>query len=291
MRRIILKSKLCIGDHLVMEMALRSLHIQFPKQYITAIDIPQKELFNNHPLISGSNTGDIIEMHYTQVNRSNQVANSFADGYCIYLGEQLGIDLKLQTNKPNVYLTDLEKKKYKELGKYWIIVCGGKMDYTAKHLPQGYLQKIVDHFIGDISFVQPIKKEHMHYPLKNVRTISNMNTRDLLSLVFNCEGVICPVTSFQHIAGALEKKCICIGGGREPASWVQQYQYQHYLHSIGTLSCCKKGCWKSRVVKLGDNNKQDDSLCEKPVFLDEQWVPTCLARIKPEEIISLINRI
>ena len=52
MKRIILKSKLCLGDHLVMEMALRSLHIQCPKEFITAVDIPQKDLFNNHPLIS-----------------------------------------------------------------------------------------------------------------------------------------------------------------------------------------------------------------------------------------------
>jgi ADP-heptose:LPS heptosyltransferase len=275
-----------------MEMALHSLHMQFPKQYITAIDIPQKDLFDFHPLISRSNSGDVIEMQYPLVHKSNQIANSFVAGYIDYLGQKLDIPLKLQVNKPHLYLNEEEKKKYKELGKYWVAVCGGKSDYITKILPHGHLQDVVNHFIGKIQFVQPIKKEHIHYPLKNVKVISKLSTRDLLSLIYNSEGVVCPVTAHQHIAAAFDKPCICIGGGREPVSWVMQYKFQYYLHSVGTLSCCKdKGCWKSRVIKINDNQKHDNSLCEFPTFYDDQWVSKCLTQIKPIEIISLMERI
>ena len=118
MRRLVLKSNLCFGDHCVMEMSLHSLHLQFPKEYITAVDIGQKDLFNNHPFISKSITGDVIEMHYNLVHKSNQIANSFADGYVNHLAEALDIPLKLQVNRPHLYLNETEKKKYKEFGKY-----------------------------------------------------------------------------------------------------------------------------------------------------------------------------
>ncbi len=291
LERITIKSGLSLGDHIVMLMAIESLHIQFPKQYITATDIPQKDLYNNHPAISKSKVGDVIEMHYPLVHKSNQISNNFADGYCDYLGGQLGIPLKLQVNHAHLYLSEQEKNKYKGQ-KYWVIVCGGKNDFTAKHLSQGILQEVVDHFIGRINFVQPVKMEHTHYPLQNVKMLSKLGIRDLLSLIYNCEGVICPVTAHQHIAGVFSKPCICIGGGREPVSWVQPYPAQHYIHSLGTLSCCKeKACWKSRVIKLEDGDKQDNSLCEKPVFYKDQWIPTCLARIKAKEITSVIERI
>jgi ADP-heptose:LPS heptosyltransferase len=292
MERITFKSELALGDHIVLLQVIESLHIQFPKKYITGLQIPQKELWRNHPAISAiSKEARIITTHYPLVQKSNQIANTFADAYANYIGEQLNIPLTIQNNHANLYLTDAEKKKYKNIGKYWVVVCGGKADFTAKHLPRGHLQKVVDHWVGRITFVQPIKLEHIHYPLENVWKISDLNTRDLLSLVYNCEGVICPVTCFQHLAGAFGKPCICIGGGREPSTYIQPYPKQTYLHTVGMLSCCKeKACWKSRVVKLNDGREQDQSLCDKPIYFADQHIPACLGRITGDEIINIMER-
>lgn len=295
MERIKLISDLSLGDHVVMLAAIESLHLQYPKQYITGVKIPQMELYKGHPAISPGPNGKDIKLHYPDVHKSNQVANSFLDGYCHYLGKELGVELQPQVNHSHLYLDEKEKKKFSG-EKYWIVVSSHKMDFTTKCLSQKYLQEVVDHFIGKVKFVQPVKendKNTINYPLNNVRIISKLNVRDMMSLVYNCEGVICQVTSWHHLAGSFEKPCICIGGNREPSSWVMQYPNQHYLHSAGCkLKCClQKSCWKSRVIKLNNGSQQDMSLCENPCFYDNQWLASCILQIRPSTIIDTLERL
>ena len=59
-----------------------------------------------------------------------------------------------------------------------------------------------------------------------------------------------------------------------------------YVHTCGMLPCCDYGgCWKSRVVKLGDEEKHDESLCEYPITLpDGQIIPKCMSMITAEDI-------
>jgi hypothetical protein len=289
LKKIILKSGLCIGDHLIMGMAIQSLHYQLPKEYETYVDIPQKEIFENNPFIKNAppfESGEVIKMNYPLIHRSGRISYCFAESYVQYLGEKLNIPLRLQCNKCDLFLTDEEKNKYTNFKPYWIVVSGGKNDYTAKHLSQGILNEVIDNYSGYINFVQPVNND-THYILKNTKVISNMTIRDMFSLVYNSSGVICPVTSWQHIAGSFDKTCVCIAGAREPQWWIQPYKQQHLLHSVGSLSCCKDPCWKSKVLK--ENEK--DSYCVNPVFLSDQWIPQCIARIKSKEIISLMDRI
>jgi ADP-heptose:LPS heptosyltransferase len=110
------------------------------------------------------------------------------------------------------------------------------------------------------------------------------DTRQLIRLVYHSKGGIGPVTFLQHICAAWQKPYVCLLGGREPVTWVS-YPFQHILHTVGQLSCCKEyACWKSRV--LGPS----DSLCEQPVLDGLRPVGRCMSLIRPQEAINLINR-
>jgi hypothetical protein len=57
------------------------------------------------------------------------------------------------------------------------------------------------------------------------------------------------------------------------------------------LPCWKEkpGCWRSRVVPLGDGDSKDrDSLCWLPVVRGEEHVPQCMATISAEEVASAV---
>jgi len=279
-----------------MGMAIQSLHYQFPNEYEIYVDIPQKEIFENNPFIKNSpfESGEVIEMNYPLIHRSGRIAYCFAESYVQYIGEKLNIPLRLQCNKCDIFLTGEEQKKYSNFKPYWVVVCSSKQDYTTKCLSQGILNKVVDKLIGKVRFIQPVKVDNStdNYMLKNVKVISNLTIRDMFSLVYNSSGVICPVTCWHHIAGSFDKNCICIGGNREPLWWVQQYKHQHYLHTAGAnLECCNLPCWKSRIIKLGDNSDNDKSLCDNPIFYEDQWLPECLIKIKPETIVDTIERL
>jgi len=285
-----LKTELPPGDCLTLTAAIYSLHKQFPNLYKTSVETKHNEVFKNNPNISKKDETYVdIEANYPSVHRCNQVSSCFINGYTEDLATQLEIPLKLQTNRPHLYLTDEEKNKYQDEKPYWVIISGGKSDFTCKHLPQDYLQQVVNNQIHKTKFIQPIRSTDINYPLENVKRLLNISLRETFSCIYNCEGCIGPVTLWQHIAAAFEKPYICVAGGREPATWIQ-YPNQHTLHTIGTMDCCKEACWKSRVMPLM-NDKHDKSLCENPIFYEQQWVPKCLLKITPNQITNTMEMI
>ena len=80
-------------------------------------------------------------------------------------------------------------------------------------------------------------------------------------------------------------------GGREPSQW-EAYPHHQFLHTNGCLPCCDNGgCWKSRVVPLGDGDSKDRDLCEDPVVLrNGKSIPRCLDMISAADVIRSIER-
>jgi len=82
------------------------------------------------------------------------------------------------------------------------------------------------------------------------------------------------------------RPCVVINGGREPPHW-EQYPGHQFLHTIGALDCCAMGgCWKSRVVPLGDGDHKDRDLCRQPVA----GHPRCLWLITPDDVVRAIDK-
>src|SRR5438046_1666690 len=91
--------------------------------------------------------------------------------------------------------------------RFWIIVSGGKMDFTAKWWDPDRCQAIVDHFKDRILFVQCGEAKHHHPVLKNViDLIGKTDLRQLVRLIYHSDGIVCPVTVFMHLAAAIETR-------------------------------------------------------------------------------------
>ena len=181
---------------------------------------------------------------------------------------------------------------------FWIIVAGGKRDYTIKWWDQARWQRVVDHFRGRILFVQVGDEKHVHAPLRGVLDFrGKTKLRQLVRLVYHAQGIVCPVTLLMHLAAAIEVKggkpknrpCVVVNGGREPVHW-EAYPHHQFVHTIGALPCCEHGgCWKSRTVPLGDGDKKDESLCVSVLPADlaadrSGPLPRCMDMISAEEV-------
>ena len=279
MRRIILKTFLSPGDILMLTAVVRDLHLSYPKKYLTDVRTSAAQLWENNPYITALNENDqdveLVECEYPLIHQSNEEQYHFIHGYRKFLEKKLNIVIKPTKFKGDIHISSIEKRWYSQVqeitGKdtrYWLIVSGGKLDYTCKWLDPDKLQQVVDNFKDNIQFVQVGEEKHNHPRLKRViDLVGKTDIRQLVRLMYHADGVICPVTFLMHLAAAVETKpgrplnrpCVVVAGGREPLQW-EAYPHHQYLHTNGCLPCCDNGgCWKSRVIPIGDGDEKDAS--------------------------------
>jgi ADP-heptose:LPS heptosyltransferase len=304
-KKLILRANLCPGDILTMTAAVESLHLTYPGEYQTDVRTPSPEIWQHNPRIIKVEDDDPqaekIDLHYPSINRSNQEHIPFLGGYTDDLARKIDRPLTLKVNRPCLYLSDDEKTWIDQVrhhftdGRkvpFWLVNAGIKSDYTAKAWPVEYYQEVVSRTLGRIQWVQVGAKEHDHPTLDGaISLVGKTDHRQLIRLVWHARGGLGPVTYLQHLCAAWEKPYICLLGGREPVTWTQ-YPLQHTLHTIGMFSCCQtSACWKSRIVPAGDSSSKDQSLCQWPVIGLARPVARCMAAIRPDEVIALLERI
>jgi hypothetical protein len=103
-----------------------------------------------------------IQCEYPLIQSSNQLPYHFIHGYRMFLSQVLGIAINPVAFKGDIHLTRQEKDWISQVGeitgdlgsRFWIIVSGGKTDFTAKWWGPDRAQAVVDHFQGRIQFVQ-----------------------------------------------------------------------------------------------------------------------------------------
>ena len=275
-RRLVLKTAQAPGDALVMTAAIWSLHRANPGKFLTSIESLYPEVFEGNPDVSNG-PGEELQMHYPAIHQSNYRGIHFMQGYCEFLADVLGVKVPLLTNRPRLYFKAPPPREEA----FWLICSGGKLDFTNKLW--GSYQEVVDSLQGKIAFIQVgnLGMQHHHPKLRGVADfLGKTSLRELFELVRRCSGALCGVSLMMHVAAALEKPAIVIAGGREPVQW-NAYPKQQYLHTVGMLPCCADGgCWRSRVLPLGDNAELDRDTCERPV----KGVPECMTQILPGEV-------
>ena len=304
--KLFLKQTQSPGDILVMTAAVRDLKKSHPEYRINCKTSAQ-ELWNNNPYLDRSvteqNADRVIEMHYPLINSSTQGTYHFIHGFRLYAEEQLGIripagefcvDVHLSEQEKNdPYITNIVGDKY-----FWIVDAGFKNDFTAKFWEFDRFQQVIDQTSDKITWVQIGAKEHNHRPLQNVINLIGKTThRQLISLMYRCSGVLTPV-SYPMVLSTMQWKdhqnghrpCVVISGAREPAQW-QAFGTHQFIHNCGILDCSARGaCWKSRVVRLNDGSKQDNSICLHPVKTPSgQIIPKCLDMITVDEVVRRIR--
>ena len=320
LKKILLKNHQSPGDVVMLTSAVRDLKRAYPNILID-VDTTAMSIWDNNPYITKLDKNDpelqIIKAEYPLIHKSNTSPYHFIHGFRMHLEEVLGIRIEQGDFKGDIHISNLEKKwisQIEEMGinkKFWIILAGGKYDFTAKWWNPIEYQKVVDHFKGKILFVQCGESGHFHPNLSGViNLIGKTDTRQFIRLVYHSSGVLCPVTFAMHLASAIETKnkppinrpCVVLAGGREPAQW-EAYPHHRFLSLNGALPCCDNGgCWKSRCVKVGDGDEKDQKeLCLFPEEVDFKFkspfeiqeknlvIPKCLNMIKAEDVIKAIE--
>jgi ADP-heptose:LPS heptosyltransferase len=210
------------GDILMLTAAVRDLHRAYPGRFEVAINTSCGELWDNNPLALKLSAKDCppdwlpttyggsvryIHMHYPLINKSNHTPYHFLHGFTQYLESKLGLKIPITDYKGDIYMTQSEKDydviadKTGYNGKYWVMMAGGKWDYTTKWWDPASYQAVIDHFKGKIQFVQCGQTHHFHRPLDGaINMVGKTSIREFMSLMYRSEGVVCPVTFAMHLS-------------------------------------------------------------------------------------------
>ena len=309
-KRIILKSFQSPGDLVMLTAAVRDLHAAHPGRFETDVRTSADAIWENNPHLTplGEEEAgvEILDMHYPLVHRSNQLPYHFIHGYVQYLEKRLGLRIPPTKCHGDLHLSQEEKQSsppHVESGipeSFWIIVAGGKYDFTAKWWNPASYQEVVDHFRDRIHFVQCGEEGHWHPKLEAVTDlVAKTSLREFIRLMHPADGVVCPVTLAMHLAAAVETKpgkprhrpAVVVAGAREPSHW-EAYPFHQFISNNGTLSCCAEGgCWKSRCQLVGDGDGKDRrNVCEQPVQVTpELRTPKGMDMITPQDVIRRIE--
>ncbi len=310
MRNLLLKSSQSPGDILMLTAAVRDLHRAHPGRFRTDVRTTAADIWENNPyltpLAEGAASVETIEMHYPLIHHSNQRPYHFLHGFSQYLEERLGLRIPPTEFCGDLHLSPAERQSpppCAELGipqRFWILVAGGKFDFTAKWWNPASFQGVVDRLRGCVHFVQCGEQGHWHPRLRGVTDlVGKTSLREFIRLMYHADGVLAPVTFAMHLAAAVPCKpgrpkrraAVIVAGGREPTHW-EAYPHHQFLHVLGALPCCAEGgCWKSRCQPVGDGDPKDrHGLCQRPVQVTpELRIPKCMDMITVDDVVRRIE--
>jgi ADP-heptose:LPS heptosyltransferase len=296
MRKLVLRNFQSPGDIVMLTAAVRDLHRAHPGEFLTDVRTSCPALWEHNPYLTPLSESDpdveVVDCHYPLIHRSNSTPCHFLHAFPAYLNERLGLRIRVTEYRGDIHLAESERQG--AFGHVWLFVSGGKFDYTIKWWDHARYQRVIDHFRGRIQFVQVGETGHHHPALDGVVDLRGATTlRQLVRLMYHAQGAISPVSLLMHLAAAVEtppgmvrnRPCVVIAGGREPPHFTA-YPHHQYLHTVGALRCCDQGgCWKSRVLPIGDGDQKDSELCVDVVGS----LPRCMDMITADEVIRRIE--
>lgn len=320
-RKLRIEFKMAPGDVAMLTALVRDLKLTFGDKYLVDVVTNVDAIWRHNPYLTKFDPGDtaVEYLDFRKVAYRPALGLSkygehihFTRAFHVTFQQETGIRVPCLFPKADLHLTDEEKAKPLIEKPYWIVVPGGKTDMTTKMHDQHVWQEVVDVLRAKgLRFVQEgaTKKLCVHPPLSGVLNVVGLTSiRDIIRNVYHAEGVICGITFPMHLAGAFDKPCVVLAGGREEP-WFEAYTNEYnawgpecapvavphrYLHTLGQLPCCETaGCGRRRVVALTTDHPAQDKefnkdLCLRPHMTQTQIIPECLAKIKPAQIIEAV---
>lgn len=312
--RVLIQNWQAPGDYVVLSAAIRDISKAYPKRFEFDITVPNMDVYQANPYIKNFSHNGVrrVQAMYPLIHQSNQRRLHFLWGFLEYLNKTLGVQAPLTELRPDLHLTEVEKKLPPAGVKkpYWLFASGGKLDYTAKWWDPTCWQQTVNLLAPRFQMVQVGGKSHKHPPMRNVvDLVGKTSMRELMRLIYHAEGTLSIVTSIAHIAAAFNKPAIVLSGGREPWWWEaytlenrefnlkagtpkwerpenDDYIPHRFLHTIGNLPCCLTGgCWKSKIDVSGHTK----SICTFPVSQNQVRLPRCMQLITPEIVVDNVD--
>ncbi len=322
-KKILLQLHQSPGDTVVATAAVRDLHRAFPDQFEVFVLTSGMELWENNPgvkhgaYLSGQDRSEVqeIELKNEAIEFSNHRPGHYIGSFHQSLGKALGVEIPVTEFKGDIYLSELERRNKLDLGSYWVVVAGGKTDFTTKWWPTHYYQDVIDTLRGQIYFVQCGNSRDVHPRLDGAyNMVGRTNLRDLIQIIHHSDGVLCPVTLAMHLAAAVPMRdeqrhyvtypipdsprlrfgpplrpCVVIAGGREAPHW-EAYPGHRFLHTVGAMKCCAHGgCYRARV-EPSDYSQPEPSgtLCLSPEITVDGPFAGCMRQIEPFPVLEAI---
>jgi ADP-heptose:LPS heptosyltransferase len=309
MERLLLRHQRAPGDIVVMTALVRDLALSYPGRFHIAVDTTFKELWSSNPYIKpmpekrGARILNLTYGAYIRAAGTDYV--HFISAFHKDFKKQTGIDVPMLYPFPDLHLSEEEKAPITN-ERYWVVLAGGKNDFTTKHWVYSRYQEVINS-LGNfgIKVIQLGGKgshpSHFHPKLYGVTDlVGKTSLRQMLRVISQADGVICTITSAMHIAAAFNKPCVVTGAGREEWWWeaysnsnpaLKEFHHplnvsHRYLHTMGKFDCCMtRGCWKNKVQK----SEGDKSFCKYPVTAEnDQKVPACMEMITVDKVISSV---
>lgn len=306
--RFLLQHNRAPGDIVVMTAFVRDLKLAFPDVTI-GVKTSAMDLWRHNPHVTslrGQKGAQTLTLDYGRGIREQKYETiHFLSYFHRDFHRRTKMTVPLVRPYPDLHLSPEEQTKRPVQDRYWVVVAGGKSDFTAKVWHTEKFQATVDELRRQgIACVQVGGNDrgHWHPPLRGaLNLVGRTNLRDMLRLIHHADGVLCGVSLPMHVAAALQRPCVVLGGGREAWWWeayvrenvglggkevAEQLKMPHrFLHTLGLLDCCKwAGCWKNKVVRMG----KDPLICLRPVVRPGQAVPECLDMITVDMVMTAI---
>jgi ADP-heptose:LPS heptosyltransferase len=307
-KTIIIRHSRAVGDILVMTAVVRDIYKEYSDRFEIGVETPFMELWENNPYIIKLKNKRLGASVYTLsygdgIQKAGKEPIHFLQAFHNDFEKKTGLKVPLTEPRPDIHLSEAELADRPIKDRYWVVLSGGKSDFTTKHPRFFDVQDSVDvlNQLG-LKVVQAGAKggkpANIHRTLAGTIDLrGETSVRDFLKLIHHSDGVICSITFAMHAAAALEKPCIVLAGGREEWWW-EGYVRENpafkglnvnvphrFLHTMGLLDCCRgpRACWKNKVLK----SEGDKSYCSYPHLEPEgQSVPLCQHMIGANRIVE-----
>lgn len=200
--KILLKCDLSLGDIVMLTAAVRDLATQHPGVFDIHVKTSISELWENNPYVTVTESEEgfdrIVYCHYPIIQKSNTEPWHFVHGYTQHLEEELSVKIRPTRFHGDIHLSDWEKGNHPipdiDLP-YWIVIAGGKNDFTTKWWSSKSYQKVIDHFVGKKKFVQLGSDKHNHPRLIGaIDFLGSTSIRDLIRFIYHSNGLLCQIT-------------------------------------------------------------------------------------------------
>lgn len=307
-----------IGDNLMATTAIRDLKKAYPKLKIR-VKTPLMEVWENNPYIDQFDKPDhVIPIGLKKITNTSRTSElHFTSGYRISIDQNLNITIPQGISRPEIYLSEVEKRNKIIEGKYWVVCLDHGPNMTSKQWMPERWQEVVDRHPW-ITFVQVGVPGRNTYKLTGENVINFMGQtpkiRDLFKVIYHAEGALTLISGPMHIAAAFNKPCVVIAGAREPVKFIS-YPNNRFLHHTGCLPCCDDlSCWSNFKDGCFFNTYQKVPEYKKKLMLGEKnynefgtdvgrngrvqkwaqknavnWTPDCMRMITVGQVLDAIN--
>ena len=147
MERLLLRHQRAPGDIVVMTALVRDLALSYPGRFHIGVDTTFRELWLNNPYIKPmpeKRGAKILNLSYgSYIRKAGNEHVHFISAFHKDFKQQTGIDAPLLYPFPDLHLSEEEKKPITD-ERYWVVLAGGKNDFTTKHWVYSRYQQVVN---------------------------------------------------------------------------------------------------------------------------------------------------